>query len=206
MHATYSVTKDHNYGINQTPRKTLVHCSGSASKENSMHVLATTTNSSSERSKFSSNQNKIKPTVTDRFEVVEGEFTSSERKVTEYRNVTVNNPNRCFRNRFGTVCQGTTTGGTWSYQERTKYINILKLITVKLATLTFTKGKSVTAIHLKIDNMTALSNLVKMRGTRSQDLLQIAKEIWDYLLANRIAVTEECLPSSLKIFRHIKKS
>ena len=55
MHATYSVTKNYNYGINQTPRKTLVHCSGSASKENSMHVLATTTNSNSERSKFSSN-------------------------------------------------------------------------------------------------------------------------------------------------------
>ena len=138
--------------------------------------------------------------------MVDGEFTSSERKVTEYRNATVNNPNRCFRNRFGAVCQGTTTGETWSYQEMTKYINILELITVKLATLTLTKGKLVTAIHLKIDNMTALSNLVKMGGTHSQELLQVAKEIWDCLLANRIAVTEQCLPSSLKIFRHIKKS
>ena len=27
MHATYRVTKDHNYGINQTPRETPVHCS-----------------------------------------------------------------------------------------------------------------------------------------------------------------------------------
>ena len=38
MHATYSVTKDHNYGINQTPIGTLVHCSGSASRENSVQV------------------------------------------------------------------------------------------------------------------------------------------------------------------------
>ena len=70
-------------------------------------------------------------------------------------------------------------------------INILELIAVKLAILTFTKGKSVTAIHLQIDNMTALSYLVKMVGTRSPKLLQVAKEIWDYLLANGIAVTAE---------------
>ena len=75
------------------------------------------------------------------------------------------------------VCQGTTTGGTWSYQERAKHINILELIAVKLAILTFTKGKSATAIHLRIDNMTALSHLVKMGGTRSPELLQVAKEI-----------------------------
>ena len=64
------------------------------------------------------------------------------------------------------VCQGTTTGGTWSYQERTKHINILELIAVKLAILTFTKGKSVTAIHLQIDNMTAV--LLGKNGGNSQ--------------------------------------
>ena len=96
MRATYSVTKDHNYGINQTPRETLVHCLGSASKENSVQVLATITNSGSERNKFLSNQSKIKPAVTGRVEVVEGEFTSSERQTTENRNATINNPNGCF--------------------------------------------------------------------------------------------------------------
>ena len=73
---------------------------------------------------------------------------------------------------WGAVCQGTTTGGIWSYQERTKHINILEFIAVKLAILTFTKGKSVTTIHLQIDNMTDLSG-----GTRSPELLQVAKEI-----------------------------
>ena len=96
-----SVTKDHNYGINQTPRETLVHCLGSASKENTVQVLATITNSGSERNKFLSNQSKIKPAVTGRVEVVEGEFTSSERQTTENRNTTVNNPNGCFQNRLG---------------------------------------------------------------------------------------------------------
>ena len=109
MRATYSVTKDHNYGINQTPRETLVHCPGIASRENSVQVLATT-NSGSERSKSLSNQSKIKSAVTGRVEVVEAEFTSSERQTTENRNTTVNDPNGCFQNRLGAIFQGTTTG------------------------------------------------------------------------------------------------
>ena len=47
--------------------------------------------------------------------------------------------------------------------------------------------------------MTARSYSIKMGGTRSQELLQVAKEIWHYLLANRIAVTTEYLASSLNI-------
>ena len=39
MHATDTITKYHNYGINQTPRKTLVHCSGSVYRKNSVQVL-----------------------------------------------------------------------------------------------------------------------------------------------------------------------
>ena len=48
---------------------------------------------------------------------------------------------------------------------------------MKFAILTFTKSKSVTAIHLQIENMTA-----KMGGPCSQELLQVAKEIGGYLL------------------------
>ena len=54
-----------------TPMKTLVHCSGSVSWENSVQVLATTTDLGSDRNKLLSTQNKIKPTVTDRAEVME---------------------------------------------------------------------------------------------------------------------------------------
>ena len=104
-----------------------------------------------------------------------------------------------FPKQVGGRLSGNHHVGTWSYQERTKHINVLELIAVKLVILTFTKEKSVTAIHLQIENMTALSYLVKMARTRSPELLQVAKEIWDYLLANRIAVTAEHLPSSLNI-------
>ena len=38
-----------------------------------------------------------------------------------------------------------------------------------------------------------------MGETRSPELLQVAKEIWGYLLGNGIAVTAEYLPSILNI-------
>ena len=49
---------------------------------------------------------------------------------------------------WAAVFQRTTAGVTWSYQERTKHINVLELIAVKLVILTFTQEKSATATHL----------------------------------------------------------
>ena len=51
--------------------------------------------------KFLTNQNKIKPTVTGRVEVVEGKFASSERQTTENRNVTLNNPTDAAKTGWG---------------------------------------------------------------------------------------------------------
>ena len=150
------------------PTKTLVHCSGSVSRENSVQVLATTTDLGSDRNKLLSTQNKIKPTVTDRAEVMEGKFTSSEWQTIEKRNAKVNHPNGCFQNNLGAVYLGTTMGRIRSYQERAKYINVLELFVVKLPILTFTKRKSVTSIHLQIDNMKALPALLGKNGQNSQ--------------------------------------
>ena len=47
MPATYSFNKNHNCGINQTPGKTLVHCSGNASGEKSVKSLVKITSSDS---------------------------------------------------------------------------------------------------------------------------------------------------------------
>ena len=61
MHATYIFNEDHKYENNQTPRKALLYYSSSTLRENSAQVLATATNSHSERIKFLPDQNKIKP-------------------------------------------------------------------------------------------------------------------------------------------------
>ena len=65
---------------------------------------------------------------------------------------------------WGAACQETSTRGSWSASEKMKHINVLELIAVKLAIQTFTKLRKVKAIHLQIDNMTALSYLLKIGG------------------------------------------
>ena len=49
-------------------------------------------------------------------------------------------------------------------------------------------------IHI---NKVALSDLLKMRGTHSLELLKISKSVWHYLLSHGIIITVEYLPSKL---------
>ena len=89
-------------------------------------------------------------------------------------------------------CQGISTGGggvAWSSQKQIIHINVLDLMAVKLAILTFTKNKRVNSIHPQVDNMTAIS--FKNGGTRNETLIIIAKEILDYLLSHKIMITAE---------------
>ena len=53
----------------------------------------------------------MKPTITGRVEVVEGEFTSSERQIAENRNSTIHHSNGCFRNRLRGNLSGNHHGG-----------------------------------------------------------------------------------------------
>ena len=50
-----------------------------------------------------------------------------------------------------------------------------------------------------MDNMAALSYIDKMGGTHKKFLLNLTKEIWDYLLVNGIMVTIEYLPGTLTV-------
>lgn len=45
-----------------------------------------------------------------------------------------------------------------------------------------TKFKTLNLINLRIDNTTALSYLLDMGGTQKKYLIEISKEIWDYLI------------------------
>ena len=67
---------------------------------------------------------------------------------------------------WGATCNGISTGGMWSAQEMKYHINILELLAVKLAIQTFTKYRDVKAIHLQVDNIVALTYLIKMEVTQ----------------------------------------
>ena len=56
-------------------------------------------------------------------------------------------------------------------------INVLELKSVRLAILSFTKLKILNSIHLRIDNIAALSYLLSMGDTWNKHLFKILKII-----------------------------
>ena len=84
-------------------------------------------------------------------------------------------------------------------EEQKGHINILELKAAYLAILTFTKFREVQRIHLQLDNIVALSYLIKMGGTHNKDLLDLSKLIWDYLQSRKIMITAEYLPGHLNV-------
>ena len=98
---------------------------------------------------------------------------------------------------WGAVCHLGSTGGQWKAEEKFLNINLQELIAAELAIKTFTKERKPASIHMKIDNTSALSYIVKMGGTKSWDMLVVAKRIWDYLLRHQITITAEWIPSHL---------
>ena len=79
---------------------------------------------------------------------------------------------RCLNKRLGTYCKGVSTGGKWSKEEKHFHINVLELLALKIAILTFTKNLSHLIIHFQVDNKVALAYLLKMGGTRSPQLFK----------------------------------
>ena len=96
-----------------------------------------------------------------------------------------------FRKGWGAVCQGILTGGQWSKEEQLLHINLLELKAVKLALLSFSKQESLKAVHIQVDNTTALLYLKKKGGIGNQMLLKLRKEIWQYLLKHQTTITAE---------------
>ena len=97
----------------------------------------------------------------------------------------------------GTLCQKTMIGGVWSQAEKALHINILELRAAKFAIITFCRYKKDLAVHVQMDNQAALAYLLKNRGARILLMIQEAKQIWEFCLANQITLTAEYLPGSL---------
>ena len=72
--------------------------------------------------------------------------------------------------------------GQWSKKEQDLRINQLEFLAVTFTILTFAKMWKTAALHDQEENMTALSYLLKMGGTKNPELMQILKEIWEFLL------------------------
>ena len=85
-------------------------------------------------------------------------------------------------------------------EERKFDINVLELRAAKLALMSFTlKELDAISVHIHMDNTTALSHLMKMGGTKNQELTAISKKIWQYLLKQKFTITAEYLPESMNV-------
>ena len=67
--------------------------------------------------------------------------------------------------------------------ESEKHINLLELKAAFLALKFFAKNLTNKQIFLRIDNITALAYINKMGGTKSCELNDIAKKIWEWCIS-----------------------
>ena len=95
---------------------------------------------------------------------------------------------------WGAVCRGTCTGGAWSAQEQTMHINCLELLAATLAVKTFMKDVSETSVLLQLDNATAVAYINNLGGTVSNQLTELAKEIWLWALNKDIFLKAQHIP------------
>ena len=60
---------------------------------------------------------------------------------------------------------GIDSGEKWSVEERKLHVNTLELQALRNAILAFTKEKTINAIHIQSNSITALLYLLRMAGT-----------------------------------------
>ena len=84
--------------------------------------------------------------------------------------------------------------GLWSVHEQTSQINLLELRAAEFAIKALAKGMTNIHIHLKMDNIVALTYINKLGGTRSDQMVEATRSLWQHCLQHRIHVTAEYLP------------
>ena len=68
---------------------------------------------------------------------------------------------------------GIDSGEKWSVEERKLHVNTLELEALKNAILAFTKEKTINAILIQSNNITALLYLLRMAGTTDKTLVDL---------------------------------
>ena len=108
----------------------------------------------------------------------------------------VTNSLRCIFRRLRCILSRTQNRGTMDITREKRSYKYFRTDSSKICNFTRLHPTAKT-IHIKMDNIVALSYLVNMGGTRNQLLVQINKEIWEYLLDKGITITAEYLPGAL---------
>ena len=92
---------------------------------------------------------------------------------------------------MGATCQNTSTGGSWTRQERMSHINILELKAGFLAFQTFAVRFSNCHILLLIDNTMAIAYINHKGGTHCLALSNLAIKMWEWCLVRNLSIHAE---------------
>ena len=100
---------------------------------------------------------------------------------------------------WGAHCNGLSTGGLWSQSEQFLHINCLELLAGSFAIKCFAKDKTNIHIQLFMDNVTALTFINKMGGTKSRVLAALSRDLWQWCLQRQIIVSATHIPGILNV-------
>ena len=103
------------------------------------------------------------------------------------------------RDGWGAHCNGLSTGGLWSQSEQFLHINCLELLAGSFAIKCFAKDKTNIHIQLFMDNVTALTFINKMGGTKSRVLASLSRDLWQWCLQRQITVSATHIPGILNV-------
>lgn len=81
---------------------------------------------------------------------------------------------------WGAALGNQEKGGRWTDAEATNHINILELQAAFFALKAFCNNTRNTHVQLQIDNTTAVASITNMGGSKSSQLSNLAKEIWNW--------------------------
>ena len=102
---------------------------------------------------------------------------------------------------WGAACKGQRAWGKWTLEDlrELQHINEMEIAAALRALQTFHRIYKPNSIHMKIDNMTALSYIIKMGGKNNQQMNKISKQIWEFMMSRKCKLTAEYIPSKLNI-------
>lgn len=87
---------------------------------------------------------------------------------------------------WGAHCNGVSTGGLWSQSEQFLHINCLELLACSFEIKCFAKYKTNIHIRLLMNNVTALTFINKIGGTKSRALVSLSRDLWQWCLQRQI--------------------
>lgn len=103
------------------------------------------------------------------------------------------------RSGYGATNETAEISGPWNEHQKSKHINFLELLCVKIALETLAEHSKNCQILLRIDNSTAIAYVNKLGGTRVKQLNDLAREIWQWAEKRNIFLVASYIPSKENI-------